>query len=188
MHSQLDIWIHGAPEKRSFNAEEILPKILAHYEEFKSLDKEIRILRDAMKKPWLWIGNVKSRFQFSLSHSGDLMVVAIIQDRKIGVDLEKMRDDLEFDSLVAEYFSEDERAIFKNLTASGIEKKRLEYFYQTWTTKEAISKATGLGLSSDFPGMDFSLWQIHTLEVKLGHMMTIAVEQGEPLEIRTFHG
>src|ERR1700759_4366756 len=49
-----------------------------------------------------------SRLRFNLSHSGDLALLAVAEDLEVGVDVEKVRFDLEVDGL-AGFFTVAER-------------------------------------------------------------------------------
>lgn len=76
--------------------------------------------------------------QFNLSHSGDYVALAY-GSCPVGVDIECCND-FEW-SDVAEGFSEAERAFIMS------DPDRLRCFYRVWTTREAISKEFGKGLS-----------------------------------------
>jgi 4'-phosphopantetheinyl transferase len=79
---------------------------------------------------------------FSLSHSGDLALVALAGDGEIGVDLEPVRPMRDTDALVRQCLSERERLHFHALPES----ERAFAFLQAWTRKEACLKAIGTGL------------------------------------------
>ena len=61
----------------------------------------------------------------------------------VGVDVEYMRDSLDFVSLARRFFSAQEHRDITSL--AGLEQKKA--FYAHWTRKEAYLKATGKGLS-----------------------------------------
>jgi len=81
--------------------------------------------------------------QFNLAHSEDLALVAITRAGVIGIDVERIRvlDDAE--ELVARFFSANETAAFRNLTAE----LKPAAFFSLWTRKEAWLKATGEGIA-----------------------------------------
>ena len=49
--------------------------------------------------------------QFNLSHSGDMILIAITIGREVGVDVERIRTDLDLDSIAARFFSANEYKI-----------------------------------------------------------------------------
>ncbi len=74
---------------------------------------------------------------FSLSHSGDFVVLAC-EDGLVGVDIERIERD--YLDLMPQVFTNDEIAFVKD---------DLKRFYQIWTLKESLLKAVGEG--SDMP-------------------------------------
>jgi 4'-phosphopantetheinyl transferase len=78
---------------------------------------------------------------FSLSHAGDLALVAVARCA-VGVDIEHEREDLAPDGIVARYFSESEAQDYFALPPA----LRRPAFLAAWTLKEAYLKATGEGL------------------------------------------
>lgn len=79
---------------------------------------------------------------FSLSHSGNHIVYAFTRGAAIGVDIEEIKNDIDFFSIGKLIFSEVEYAQF--LTVSEPEKALA--FYRGWTRKEAYLKAIGTGV------------------------------------------
>lgn len=78
---------------------------------------------------------------FNLSHSGDLLLVAVARGLPVGVDLEAVRSVPSAAALARRFFSERERASFE--TAPEPVRDRL--FLTVWTRKEACVKALGDG-------------------------------------------
>ncbi len=91
--------------------------------------------------------------RFNLSHSEGLALYAFTRSRKIGVDIEYIRDVPEMEQIADRYFSENEKAVFHTLPES----KKKEAFFNCWTRKEAFIKATGEGLSASLDRFDVSL-------------------------------
>jgi 4'-phosphopantetheinyl transferase len=102
----------------------------------------LRFDRDEFGKPRL-IPSQRLPLQFNLSHSGDLILIAITIDRAVGIDVEKIRTDLDVDGVAARFFSANERETLALLAGPG----RYEAFFTCWTRKEAYLKARGVGLS-----------------------------------------
>ncbi|UQN09204.1 4'-phosphopantetheinyl transferase superfamily protein [Deinococcus sp. QL22] len=94
-------------------------------------------------KPQLAASQNPENWRFSLSHSGELALLALGCGREVGVDLERMRAGVNWRGVAQTAFSPYERAA---LLAVG-PPHRLDMFYRLWTAKEAYLKACGLGLS-----------------------------------------
>ena len=81
---------------------------------------------------------------FSISHSGDLSIAALIDgpSGRVGVDIERIDEKKEDTHLriAQRYFSKEEQAV---LEASPVSIE----FYKIWTAKEAKAKLLGVGLS-----------------------------------------
>ena len=108
--------------------------------------------------------------RFSLSHSGDLAMLAVALGRDVGVDLEVIRMDVETERLAERYFSEQERKSLRALPKEG----RIQAFFRCWTCKEAFVKAQGLGLSRSLASFD--------VEVNPGQPTRILATRPDPLE------
>jgi 4'-phosphopantetheinyl transferase len=79
---------------------------------------------------------------FNVSHSGDLVLVAVARNRKVGVDVEQWRERLDFKALASVVFSTVEQADLLETT-----RNRQQCFYRYWACKEAWLKCDGRGLS-----------------------------------------
>ncbi|MEQ8839184.1 MAG: 4'-phosphopantetheinyl transferase superfamily protein [Lacipirellulaceae bacterium] len=81
---------------------------------------------------------------FNVSHSGDWAMVAIGPFEVLGVDIERLRQVNNLDSLARTVFCQEELEKWLNET----EELRPEHHFRKWTQKEACLKATGVGLST----------------------------------------
>ena len=137
--------------------------------------------------------------EFNLSHSGDFALIAVTRERNIGVDVERIRADMEHENIASRFFSPNE---VSELRALPPEQMELAFFH-CWTRKEAYIKAQGLGLSLPLESFDVSLtpnepailratrpdpqeavrWRLLSLEVDAYYSAAVAVE-GQELEIR----
>lgn len=81
--------------------------------------------------------------QFNLSHAGDLALVAVSHGRRLGIDVERVRDDLALDRLAEFVFSTAELDAWHRVPPPA----RTTAFFAAWTRKEAYVKALGRGLS-----------------------------------------
>jgi 4'-phosphopantetheinyl transferase len=141
--------------------------------------------------------------RFNLSHSHALAVVAVTSGREVGVDVERVRPDVECMEIAGHYFSARESASLASLPAS----LRVQGFFACWTRKEAYIKATGLGLSQALDRFDVSLepgpgaallgcaddptaatrWTMRDLEPAPGYAGALVVEGSDwDLEVREY--
>ena len=150
-------------------------------------------------KPALSADPSEHKMDFNLSHSGDLALVAVTWERKVGVDLERIRQGISAQVIAQQYFSKSEVAELLGLPSE----QREIGFFNCWTRKEAYIKAQGLGLSLPLESFDVSLapnepailratrpdpqeaarWALLALEVSPDYAAALAV-QDQGLEFR----
>lgn len=149
------------------------------------------------KKPALASG--PDNFEFNISHSYTLMLVAVSMRRMVGVDLERVRPLDDFERLAQSIFSARE-----NEALAAVPKPhRLQSFFACWTRKEAFIKAVGQGLYYPLDQFDVSLkpdepaallrvknnpqastgWSMQTLTPAPGYVGALVVECG-PCELK----
>lgn len=102
-------------------------------------------------KPQLAAERNPHALQFNVSHSANMALIAVGSEHRLGVDIEKIRSDVDTTSLAERFFSVRERAGLQALP----DHLRVPGFFACWTRKEAFLKATGDGFS--FPLADFSV-------------------------------
>ena len=90
-----------------------------------------------------------SDLDFNLSHSGELALIALARDLRIGIDVEKPRgrDPLR---VADRYFSPAE---VDAIRSAG---DRPDEFLRYWTAKEALAKGLGLGLQGPWGELEVS--------------------------------
>ena len=115
---------------------------------------------------------------FNLSHSGEVLLVAVAHGREIGVDVELMRDDVPFEMLAERYFEPADACSLRTLSTSD----KAWRFYDIWTSTEARLKASGLGLSQGTKVSEPHRWSLRTLTPADGYAAALAVE-GEDFEL-----
>ncbi len=93
---------------------------------------------------------------FNLSHSSDCFAFAIAGKKNcvVGVDIENIKENLEFESIVNHYFHKNEINYVFNGDLN--DRLQLQRFYEIWTRKEAFFKMLGLGLTEQFSETDLS--------------------------------
>ena len=89
---------------------------------------------------------------FNLGHSEDLALFAVTKLGPVGVDVERIRVVKDVDDLVARFFSARENGLFQNLALS----EKPSAFFNLWTRKEALLKATGDGITGGLNRVDVS--------------------------------
>ncbi|RYY06903.1 MAG: 4'-phosphopantetheinyl transferase superfamily protein [Sphingobacteriaceae bacterium] len=104
---------------------------------------EIRFNLDNHKKPVLRKFN-SVNIHFNVSHSGDWILIGIAP-APIGVDLEQINASFIDQNLLDYSFSLSEKEVIQAAINPATA------FYQLWTKKEALLKATGKGLIDDLP-------------------------------------
>ncbi len=109
---------------------------------------------DTFGKPRLTRPTGKAAFiSFSVSHCEDCGLLGFVRRHRIGVDLERIRLDLDVEDLARRFFSMNE---FHKLCALPVDQRK-EAFYCGWTRKEAYLKARGQGLSFGLDRVEVSL-------------------------------
>jgi 4'-phosphopantetheinyl transferase len=79
---------------------------------------------------------------FNLSHSDERALLGVSDGRELGVDIERVRSDVETLAISRHYFfGEERKAIEESLSVT-----RDTTFFRYWVAKEAVLKAQGVGL------------------------------------------
>ena len=111
---------------------------------------------------------------FNLSHSGDIALIAIADCGVVGVDVEVLRDDTDFDAIAENSFSDAELAAWRALP----EAEKRDAFFATWTCKEAYLKALGTGFAVSSRAFDVSVTSARATQpgatVATPHLLTRA--------------
>jgi 4'-phosphopantetheinyl transferase len=132
---------------------------------------------------------LNSNIEFSVTHSGTALGIAVSTAGKVGVDLETVRESKIFPE---DQFSENEKSYLKRQSNA----ERSSEMLKIWTRKEAYSKFLGRGLHMDFSKIDMIAWppvehelELETQEVlinKRGYFMSLASQKaGSPINIRS---
>ncbi len=93
------------------------------------------------------------KLSFNLSHSSGIALYAIAHDRRVGIDLERVREDIACQQIAERFFSPAEAAVLRTLPASS----QPGAFFACWTRKEAYIKARGRGLQLPLDRFEVSL-------------------------------
>jgi len=138
------------------------------------------------------VGAVGSDLEFNLSHSGEWMVVALCHGHPVGVDIESANARLRAREIADRYFTPRENESLR----AGSETDYARSFLQLWTAKEAVMKATALGVARGLGEVEICLnplscirpptasgspWQLTTLDVADGVVGTLATPEAATL-------
>jgi 4'-phosphopantetheinyl transferase len=176
--------------ERFIAARGLLREILALY--LNTAAKRLRFRYGTHGKPSLAEGG---DLRFNLSHSHDTMLVAVAQQREVGVDIEHAGADIAVEEIAETVFSTPEVQVLNRLEG---ETKRAA-FLRFWTRKEAYIKADGRGVSLPLKRVDVSVpadrvavlnestgkwdaclrWVLRTLTVGPEHVAALAAEGQE---------
>lgn len=94
-----------------------------------------------------------SEIQFNATHSHGLALIAATRSARIGVDVERVRDNRDVQSLASRWFSPNE---VEELRSLPTDQQSLAFFLG-WTRKEAFVKAVGDGITYGLDQFDVSL-------------------------------
>lgn len=160
-----------------------LRRILARYSEASA--EQIEFVYGNAGKPSLVDG---ARLEFNASHSGDLFVCAVSNGLPLGIDVEQICPLTDMSSVARNFFAPPEQTHLSSID----EKDRTQAFYECWTRKEAVIKATGEGVGRPLDSFEvafgpgfaarllrldeerFPEWQMYAFEPKPGYVGAIA--------------
>jgi 4'-phosphopantetheinyl transferase len=86
----------------------------------------------------------ESTITFNMSHAQGRALIAVSEGLEVGVDLERIRSDVEVAKLSERYFAPSEHAAIMQ----SAQEQRATRFFRYWVAKEAVLKAQGIGLSA----------------------------------------
>jgi len=89
---------------------------------------------------------VAGALHFNVSHSGDLVLLALSADRAVGIDVERCRGVERVSALVARWLTSAEQQDVARRVDGGADLS--EAFLRVWSLKEARLKALGVGIAN----------------------------------------
>lgn len=130
--------------------------------------KDVQITRNRRGKPVLDGSMHDVPLHFSMAKSGDRLLLGLSTSHYLGVDLEPVsRTAHNALGVASRYFSDTEYASLSNLES----KQREAAFLRTWACKEAVVKASGLGIANQLSRF--------TVETSLDHPPAVAEFDGQ---------
>ncbi|HNR55522.1 MAG TPA: 4'-phosphopantetheinyl transferase superfamily protein [Flavobacteriales bacterium] len=162
-------------------------ELLAHYTGVPA--KDITFVRGRFGKPTL----TKKDLCFNLSDTKDAVALAVCSTMELGLDLETLDRSVDHEAVSAHYFTPEER------TTIGKSEQPKSTFLELWTRKEAVLKASGVGIMDDlrslrvneplnkltiqhteFMAMAAPEYHVRTWRTSSGHLISLATPR--PLE------
>ena len=116
-------------------------------------------------------GTAGEKLRFNLSHAGRWGLVAVTREADIGVDVEQLDLNLDYEKIAARFFSVEEKAELERYGAL----RRRRGFYRIWTRKEALLKGQGGGFSMPAAVKPGTKWQTRSFTVDRGYLGACAV-------------
>ncbi|MGB6725377.1 MAG: 4'-phosphopantetheinyl transferase superfamily protein, partial [Terracidiphilus sp.] len=171
-------------------AHAILRDVLSRY--LYCRPEDVRFGEDRFGKPFLDGTNCGQVLEFNLSHSGNLVLFALCQGQRVGVDCEQIRRINDLLSISKSYFTPEECAFILRQLPSDRERE----FLRCWTRKEAYVKAVGRGLAIPLNSFDTQIsrgnaavflesdlnsiteWEVANLDLCEGYVAAVAIEEG----------
>jgi len=133
--------------------------------------QQLKFTHGRYGKPCLEGAPAPGDLRFNLSHSGDKALVGVTRGREIGVDIEFIQSQFDWERLAERFFAPQEVEMLRGL----VHESRNRAFFSCWTRKEAYLKAKGLGLQ--LPLQDFSV------SLAPGEPATLLSHKTEPGEV-----
>jgi 4'-phosphopantetheinyl transferase len=118
-----------------------------------------------------------SWLRFNAAHSADLAVFAVAFDRRVGVDVERVRADFPVDAVANRFLPSDDRLALAALPPD----RRGSAFFGMWARREAYLKALGVGLGGTdpdgaAPADQRAGWSLTAFDAGDGYAAAVAVE------------
>ena len=92
-------------------------------------------------KPSALVRAAAAAIDFSVSHSGGHALIAVVEEGRVGIDVEDRSTTRDIDGAASLTFTPAEQAELAAMSGA----RKTEFFYRIWTMKEALIKALGVG-------------------------------------------
>lgn len=145
-------------------------------------------------KPVVDSSCIHADIQFNLSHSGDWLACAVAHEQPVGIDVERMRADIDVEGIASYIFAPTEHRAFRTQPRND----KLRCLFNAWTHKEAYLKAIGTGLSTCLKTVSVSVrsdsssatwisvgpvatsWRVQQVRVAIGYAAALVTEGPAP--------
>lgn len=166
-HERLAAFRVDAPRERFIASRGLLRAALARYTGASPAALSFQL--GAHGKPAL-VGEPDEGLRFNLSHSDDLLLIAIARGHEVGVDLEHVRPILGMRQIAAALLTPADQAELDQAPPD----LRDALFTQRWTRHEAIAKGEGYGMAH--AGAPLREWSVFDLRPWMRHPSALALE------------
>jgi len=127
-----------------------LREILGHY--LGLMPEQLRFIFGKCGKPTVAPDLSQRKIYFNLAHSDEIALLAVSAKCEVGIDVERIREDIALMDLAQRHFSPAEVSALDRLPPD----EQRTAFFRLWTLKEAYLKGIGLGLSSGLDNFSVS--------------------------------
>ncbi len=139
--------------------------------------RTLRFRYEEHGKPMLEERHTEHGWHFSVSHAHTLSLIAVARGGAVGVDIERIRDNVAYLELAQRFFPADDAARLRQLPEA--EQRRAFFVY--WSRREALAKASGKGLAqaartggAEVAG-DTLVWRVADLSPPAEYTAAVAV-------------
>ncbi len=122
---------------------------------------ELQFKKNTYGKPFVSNSALLFPLEFNISHSEKMIILAVTNVVKVGVDVEYMARDGNAVSIVDRFFSPREISELKSLEQD----QQGDRFFDLWTLKEAYIKARSMGLSIPLDKFSYSFTEDDTIKI-----------------------
>lgn len=111
---------------------------------------DVQFMADDYGKPYV----VGHKLAFNHSHSADLSALFMSDElQDIGIDIEQLQRKVRFEAMAQHCFHDDEYQIWQQ------QGKTANHWFKIWTVKEAVLKASGLGIRMNLNELNTQIQQ-----------------------------
>jgi 4'-phosphopantetheinyl transferase len=114
-------------------------------------------------KPYLTHHDKNKKLCFNVSHTENILALAVVFDCDVGIDIEIVNQNIDFFSVAKNQFTTKSLTLLDRLPIP----QAIMTFYRLWTRNEALLKLDGCGFAKDIDGvLDFQ--SLCSYEFKIG--------------------
>lgn len=157
-------------DRRRFLAAHVLVRcVLSRY--LGTAPADLMLGADEDGRPLLLWPRHEAWLSFSVSHSGEVALVAVARDQSVGVDVEEVRSELDLVAIARRALGDEDADALAGMS----EGMRTQRFFQLWTREEARGKCRGTGLIEPHDERRRGALDIADLEIGGGYVAALAV-------------